>query len=306
MPVNVPDGLPAIDILRQENVFLMTEGRAASQDIRPLRIAIVNLMPTKIDTEVQLLRLLSNTSLQVNVSLVNIGGHHSRNTAPEHLNAFYTDSRTITGQCFDGLIVTGAPVEHLPFVEVDYYDELQRIFEWSRCHVYRSLFICWGVNAALNHFYGLPKHLLENKISGIYQLQRYDQNSRILSGLDDPFWMPQSRYATVLPEDIEAAGLVALAGSAEAGVVISASSDHRRVFVTGHMEYELDTLDKEYRRDLKAGLNPTLPVNYYQDDVFGSPIHVRWRTYAHQFFANWLNHYVYQETPYDLSKIEES
>jgi len=305
MPVNVPDGLPAINILRHENVFLMTEASTISQDIRPVEIAIINLMPTKTATETQLLRLLANTPLQVKVTLVNMGGHVSRNTASEHLDAFYTDSRAITAQRFDGLIITGAPVESLPFAEVDYWDELTRIFEWSRSHVYRTMFICWGVNAALHYFYGIEKHPVTPKISGVYPLTCMDfsSSSRLLNGLDDPFWMPQSRYTTILPSDLDNSGLKVLAGSDAAGAVILVSPDHQQVFVTGHWEYDIDTLDKEYHRDLAAGLPVPLPINYYPDDDPMRPPVSRWKTYAHQFFANWLNHYVYQETPYDLSKL---
>ena len=301
MPVNVPDGLPAIDTLRRENVFLMTEQRALHQDIRPLEIAIVNLMPTKEATETQLLRLLSNTPLQVNIKLLNIGGHVSKNTAPEYLEAFYTSTYEIIEQRFDGLIVTGAPVETLPFEQVDYWDELVRIFEWSRQHVFCSLFICWGVNAALHYFYGIEKHMMDKKLSGVYSMKCYDNTSQLLLGLDDPFWMPQSRYTTVLPKDIEQAGLIMLAGSDETGAVISADKQHRQVFITGHLEYDADTLDREYRRDLAANLDIDMPVNYYINDNPEAGVQMRWRTYAHQFYANWLNHYVYQETPYDLA-----
>ena len=303
MPVNVPDGLPAIDTLRQENVFLMTEHRAQSQDIRPLEIAIVNLMPTKEATETQLLRLLSNTPLQINIKLLSIGGHVSKNTPQEYLEAFYTSTHEIIEQRFDGLIVTGAPVETLPFEQVDYWDELVRIFEWSREHVFCSLFICWGVNAALYHFYGIEKRLLDKKISGVYPMNCYDNSSQLLLGMDDPFWMPQSRYATVFPEDIQAAGLKMLAGSAETGAVVSANLKRRQVFVTGHLEYDSDTLDKEYKRDIAQGLDIAMPVNYYQNDDPTAGIQMRWRTYAHQFFANWTNYFVYQETPYDLEQI---
>jgi homoserine O-succinyltransferase len=303
MPVNVPDGLPAIDILREERVFLMTEQRATTQDIRPLEIAIVNLMPTKVATEAQLLRLLSNTPLQVRVTLVAMGGHTSKNTAASHMEAFYTNSRGIKDRRFDGLIVTGAPVETLPFEDVDYWDELTALLEWSRTHVYRSLFICWGVNAALQHFYGVEKRALSQKLFGIYPLTQCESPSRLLLGLDNPFHMPQSRYTTVLAEDVEKVGLKVLASSPEAGAVITAAPDHRQVFVTGHLEYDADTLDTEYRRDLAAGLDIALPANYYTDDDPTKPPLIRWRTYAHQFFANWLNYYVYQETPYDLSHL---
>jgi homoserine O-succinyltransferase len=307
MPVNVPDGLPAIDILRQENVFLMTEQRATTQDIRPLELAIVNLMPTKIATETQLLRLLSNTPLQIRVTLISMGGHISKHTAHEHMQTFYESSAAIIeqGRRFDGLIVTGAPVESLPFATIDYWSELTALFEWSRDHVYRSLYICWGVNAALFHFYGIEKRLLSEKLFGIYSLDHYDQSSRLLLGLDDPFRMPQSRYATVLPEDVEKAGLNPLAGSPATGSVIFASPEHHQVFVTGHLEYEVDTLDSEYRRDVAAEVDIAIPLNYYPNDDPSKPPLVRWRTYAHQFFANWLNYYVYQETPFDLEQLDK-
>jgi homoserine O-succinyltransferase len=303
MPVNVPDGLPAIDILREENVFLMTEQRATTQDIRPLEIAIVNLMPTKIATEAQLLRLLSNTPLQVRVTLVAMGGHITKHTAASHMETFYEDSRSILARRFDGLIVTGAPVETLPFEDVDYWNELTTLFEWSKTHVYRSLFICWGVNAALRYFYGIEKRTLDKKLFGIYPLACHDSASRLMLGFDDPFYMPQSRYTTVLPEDVERVGLKVLADSPEAGAVVSAAPEHRQVFVTGHLEYDVDTLDREYHRDIAAGLDIALPVNYYTDNDPSKPPLIRWRTYAHQFFANWLNYYVYQETPFDLSHL---
>jgi homoserine O-succinyltransferase len=305
MPVNVPDGLPAINILREENVFLMTEHRAHTQDIRPLEIAIVNLMPTKVATETQLMRLLSNTPLQVRATLVSMANHDHRNIESDHMESFYLDSPEVlnNGRRFDGLIVTGAPIETLPFKDVDYWDELTKVLEWSKTHVYRSLFICWGANAALNYFYDIKKILLEQKLSGIYPLERYDTGSRLLLGLDDPFLMPQSRYATVLPEDVRAAGLKVLAGSPETGAVISASPDHKQVFVTGHLEYDNDTLDREYRRDTAAGLDIAIPINYYPHNDPDQKPPTRWRTYAHQFFANWLNYYVYQETPYELEQI---
>ncbi|MDR3037296.1 MAG: homoserine O-succinyltransferase [Coriobacteriales bacterium] len=303
MPVNVPDGLPAIDVLRRENVFLMSEERAMTQDIRPLEIAIVNLMPTKLDTEAQLLRLLSNTPLQVRVTLVAMGGHTSKHTAAEHMAAFYQDSRSILGRRFDGIIVTGAPVETLPFADVDYWGELTTLFEWSRTHVYRSLFICWGVNAALHHFYGIERRLLDKKLSGIYPLTCHDSTSRLLLGIDDPFYMPQSRYTTVHAQDVQGTGLKVLAGSPETGAVILAAPEHRQVFVTGHLEYDVDTLDREYRRDVAAGLDIAVPANYYQDNDPSKPPIGRWKTYAHQFFANWLNYYVYQETPFDLAEL---
>jgi homoserine O-succinyltransferase len=305
MPVNVPDGLPAINILREENVFLMTEHRAHAQDIRPLEIAVVNLMPTKVATETQLMRLLSNTPLQVRATLVTMAAHKPKNTEADHMESFYLTSPEllVSGRRFDGLIVTGAPIETLPFEDVDYWQELTRVLEWSKSHVYRSLFICWGANAAFKYFYGIEKILLPKKLFGIYPLERYDTASRLLLGLDDPFLMPQSRYATALHADVKAAGLKVLAGSEPTGAVISASPDHKQVFVTGHLEYDSDTLDKEYRRDIAAGLDIAVPLNYYPGNDPEQKPPTRWRTYAHQFFANWLNYYVYQETPYELELI---
>jgi homoserine O-succinyltransferase len=303
VPVNVPDGLPAIDILSEENVFLMSEARAEHQDIRPLEIAILNLMPTKVATETQLLRLLSNSPLQVHVTLVNISGHRSKNTAREHLEQFYISSDEILSRRFDGLIITGAPVETIDFVDLDYWNELTAILDWSRANVYSSLFICWGVNAALSYFYGIEKHLLPKKLSGVYELEIYDKKSHLVLGFDDRFLIPQSRYATVLPADIKAAGLDLVAGSDEAGAVIFMHPHHREVYCTGHFEYDTDTLDREYQRDLAAGLDIAVPINYYPSNDPANAPSIRWRTYAHQFFANWLNHFVYQETPYDLAAL---
>ena len=303
MPINVPDGLPAIETLNQESIFFMPERRAHAQDIRPLEIAVLNLMPTKVDTETQLVRLLSNSSLQLHLTLISISGHVSKNTDAQHISSFYISSDEALERRFDGLIVTGAPVETLHFDQVDYWQHLVELFEWSRSHVYSSLFICWGANAALRHFYGIKKRLLEKKLSGIYELELYEPASRLLRGFDDRFWMPQSRYATVLPEDLQGTGINLLAGSKEAGAVVFSHSQHRQAFVTGHLEYDLLTLDREYRRDLAAGLKIELPYNYYPDnDPARLPV-IRWRTYAYQLFSNWLNHYVYQETPYDLADI---
>jgi homoserine O-succinyltransferase len=304
MPINVPDGLPAIKILGEENIFLITEQRARTQDIRPLEIALVNLMPTKVDTETQILRMLSNTPLQVNFTLISMSGHTSKNTSAEHMEAFYISSDEALGRRFDGLIVTGAPVETLPFEQVDYWDKLTALFEWSKRNVYSTLFICWGVNAALYWFYGVPKRLLEQKLSGIYELELYDNSSHLLRGFDDTFFMPQSRYVTVLPEDLSGTGLHLLAGSPEAGAVVFSHPEHRQAFVTGHLEYDVLTLDREYRRDVAAGLDIAVPCNYYPYDDPDLLPKVRWRTYAQQFFGNWLNHYVYQETPFDLNALQ--
>jgi homoserine O-succinyltransferase len=305
MPVNVPDGLPAVETLLQENIFLMTEKRARMQDIRPLEIAIVNLMPTKIDTETQLIRLLSNSPLQVHLTLVSMSGHVSKNTSEQHMEAFYLSSDEILNRRFDGLILTGAPVETLPFEEVDYWNQLCRVFEWSRRNVYSTLFICWGGNAALYHFYGIEKRLVQEKISGVYELEVFDASNPLMRGLDDRFCMPQSRYTTILPSDLATTELQVLAGAADAGAVVITHPKHRQVFVTGHFEYDLLTLDREYRRDKAAGLPVAMPIHYYPNDDASKTPQIRWRTYAHQFFANWLNHYVYQETPFDLNEIHE-
>jgi len=303
MPIVVPNGLPAIETLSEENIFLMTDRRALHQDIRPLEIAIVNLMPTKVATENQLIRLLSNSSLQTHLTLISMSGHISKNTPEQHMSAFYISSDEALERRFDGLILTGAPVETIDFADVDYWDKLEGLFEWSRSHVYSSLFICWGANAALWHFYGVPKRILDAKLSGVYQLELYDPKSHLLRGFDDRFWMPQSRYATVLPEDLEGTGLHILAGSPEAGAVVFSHPEHRQAFVTGHLEYDLATLDAEYRRDLAAGLDIAMPVNYYEGDDPARPPVSRWRSNAYLLFANWLNHYVYQGTPFDLEKL---
>ena len=305
MPVNVPDGLPAIETLSKENIFLMTEERATRQDIRPLEIAILNLMPTKIATETQLIRLLSNTPLQIHLTLISMSGHVSKNTSSEHMEAFYISSDEALDRQFDGLIITGAPVETLNFSDIDYWDKLAAVFEWSRSNVFSSLYICWGVNAALWHFFHIDKHLLDEKISGVYEMDIYDTANHLMRGFDDRFFMPQSRYATVLPEDLSDTNLKTLAGSKEAGAVVFALPNYRQVFVTGHLEYDAFTLDREYQRDVAAGLSPAVPVNYYPDNDPTRHPQIRWRTYAHQFFANWLNHCVYQETPYDLQDIHE-
>ena len=305
MPVNVPDGLPAIETLSKENIFLMTEARARTQDIRPLEIAVLNLMPTKIDTETQLIRLLSNSPLQVHLTLISMSGHVSKNTSAAHMEAFYISSDKALARRFDGLILTGAPVETLPFGQVDYWERLAEVFEWSRANVFSSMYICWGANAALWHFYHIDKRLMTKKLSGVYKLDIYDATNPLMRGFDDHFYMPQSRYATVAHEDLASSGLQILAGSKEAGAVIFSQPGNRQVFVTGHLEYDILTLDREYRRDVSAGLPIDVPVNYYPDDDPDRLPQICWRTYGHQFFANWLNHCVYQETPFDLRDIPE-
>ncbi|MBQ7456517.1 MAG: homoserine O-succinyltransferase [Desulfovibrio sp.] len=306
MPIKIPSDLPARRALEQENIFVMTNERANTQDIRPLEIAIVNLMPTKIATETQLLRLLGNTPIQVNITLLRTVGHESKNTPLQHLERFYKTFDEMASISFDGMIVTGAPVEHLPYAEVDYWDELVRIMEYARRHVYSTLYICWAAQAALYHFFGVPKYMLPEKVSGIYQHHILHPECRLFRGFDDIFFAPHSRKTEVRAEDVlRVPDLRILAASREAGLTIVENRDHSQVFVTGHMEYDRDTLDLEYHRDVGKGLNPHIPLNYYPDDDVSSIPTMRWRAHAHLFFSNWLNFYVYQETPFSLSAIPE-
>lgn len=304
MPVNLPSHLPAVETLSKENIFVMTEERALSQDIRPLEIGIVNLMPTKITTETQLLRLLANTPLQIEITLIQMWNHVPQNTSPEHLSTFYRAFRDVRHKRFDGLIITGAPVETLPFHEVDYWDDLCALMEWSVTHAYSTLHICWGAQAGLFYHYGVDKYPLAEKMFGVFTHKVLLPSSRLMRGFDSEFFAPHSRHATVREEDILAAGLFLMAKSAEAGVYIAASPDRRQVFVTGHPEYDPLTLDAEYRRDVNKGMPAKLPVNYYEGDDPDNPPIVRWRAHVHLLFANWLNYYVYQETPYNLSAIK--
>jgi len=303
MPVNLPNNLPAVETFRAENIFVMTEKRACAQDIRPLEIGIVNLMPTKIATETQLLRLLSNSPLQVEITLVQMGGHVSKNTSKEHLDAFYKTFDDICTRRFDGLMITGAPVETLPFEEVDYWEELCAVMEWSKTHAYNTLHICWGAQAGLFYHYGVDKYELGEKLSGVYSHRVLVPSSRLMRGFDDGFLAPHSRYTGTREEEVVAAGLEILSNSEQAGLYIAASADRRQVFVTGHSEYDKMTLDAEYRRDVAKGLKPKLPLNYYEDDNPDKPPVMRWRSHAYLLFANWLNYYVYQETPYNLAAI---
>jgi len=303
MPVILPTDLPAVETLSTENIFVMTEKRARTQDIRPLEIGIVNLMPTKIATETQILRLLSNTPLQIEITLVQMGGHETKNTSKEHLDAFYYTFEDIKSKQFDGLIITGAPVETLPFSKVDYWDELCSIMEWTKTHAYSTMHICWGAQAGLYYHYGIDKHELEEKLSGVYPHRVIIPLSRLMRGFDDGFYAPHSRYTGIREEDILKAGLSVLSKSDSAGLYIAASADRRQVFVTGHSEYDRMTLDGEYRRDIDKGLEVRPPVNYYEDDDPDKPPVMHWRSHAHLLFANWLNYYVYQETPYDLASL---
>ena len=304
MPVKVPASLPARGTLEAENVFLMEEPRALQQDIRPLRIAILNLMPTKIATETQLLRLLGNTPLQVEVTLLHTASHEAKNTPAEHLLEHYVSFAEVRDQTFDGLIVTGAPVETLPFEAVDYWPELAELLDWARTNVFSSLFICWGAQAALHRYYGVPKHPLAEKLFGVFPHRTLARHERIVQGFDDVFFAPHSRHTETRREDILAEPrLELLAESDEAGVYLVQSRDRRQVFVTGHSEYDPGTLQGEYARDLGKGLPIGIPRNYFPgDDPAREPL-VRWRGHANLLFANWLNYFVYQEAPYDLRPL---
>jgi len=284
-------------------VFVMTEKRARSQDIRPLEIGIVNLMPTKIATETQLLRLLSNSPLQVEVALIQMESHVSKNTSGEHLAAFYRSFSDIRDRRLDGLIITGAPVEELEFEQVDYWDELCAMMEWSKTHVYSTMHICWGAQAALYYHHGINKYHLGEKLSGVYYHSVMIPTSRLMRGFDDPFLAPHSRYTGVRSQDIEAAGLSVLSASEKAGVYIAANANRRQVFVSGHAEYDRYTLDAEYRRDVDKAIDPAVPLNYYPGGNPDNPPDMLWRAHANLLFSNWLNYYVYQETPYDLTKL---
>ncbi|HEY9075768.1 MAG TPA: homoserine O-succinyltransferase [Anaerolineaceae bacterium] len=304
MPIKIPNSLPAKQILRDENIFVMDEDRALHQDIRPLQIAILNLMPTKIATETQLLRLLGNSPLQVEITLLRTASHQSKNTPEEHLLAFYQTIDQVVNQTFDGLVITGAPVENLPFEEVDYWDELKFIMDWSTHHVFSTFYICWGAQAGLYHKYGIPKYPLPAKMFGVFEHKVMKRNVKLLRGFDDIFLAPHSRHTEIRREDIlQVPELDLLAESDEAGVYIVASKDEKSVFVTGHSEYDPLTLKSEYDRDVKAGLPIDVPRNYYPDDDPARPPVVRWRGHANLLYVNWLNYYVYQETPYDLQEI---
>lgn len=306
MPIKIPNDLPANQILKNENIFVMDESRALSQRIRPLKLIILNIMPTKIVTETQLLRMLSNTPLQIEVDWLCMESHESKNTPHEHLIAFYKTFDEIKHNKYDGLIITGAPVERLKFEDVDYWEEISRIFEWSNTHVFSSFFICWASQAALHYFYGIEKHELKEKLTGVYfHHTNVDKMQRkILRGFDYQFYAPHSRYTTVIAEDIRTIdSLDILATSDEAGVYLVAEKDGSRFFVTGHPEYDPDTLDKEYRRDLAKGDDCVMPKNYYKNNDMHGEIQVKWRSHAYLLFANWLNYYVYQQTPYDLDEL---
>ncbi len=304
MPIKIPNGLPAVKTLENENIFVMTEKRAIKQDIRPLKILILNLMPTKIDTETQLSRLLGNTPLQVEVELIHTRTHVSKNVSEEHLLAFYKEFPDIKDEYYDGMIITGAPVEKLEFEEVEYWDELCEIMEWSKTHVHSTFHICWGAQAGLYYHFGVNKRLMPEKLSGVYAHSVDYRQSILFRGFDDVFYVPHSRYTTVDRADISAVKeLKILASSDKAGVYAVATKNGKQIFITGHSEYDALTLNKEYVRDKNAGLNPRVPENYFpNDDDTKAPL-LTWRAHATLLFSNWLNYFVYQTTPYDIMKI---
>ena len=306
MPIKVSDSLPAIEILNNENIFVITETRAMTQDIRPLEIAVLNLMPTKIETETQLLRVLGNTPLQINVQFIHTKTHIAKNTSKSHIETFYKTFDDIKDLKFDGLIITGAPVEMLDFEEVDYWDELCRIMEWSKENVTSTFHICWGAQAALYYHYGVPKVPAPEKVFGIFEhtIPPEKKHKILLRGFDDTFYVPHSRHTGINKSDIEkVSSLEILAESEEAGVYIITDKNERRFFITGHSEYDSDTLQKEYLRDVERGLDIKVPKNYFPDDDPTKEPIVKWRSHANLLYSNWLNYFVYQTTPYDIKEI---
>lgn len=306
MPIKIPDHLPAMEILNQENIFVMAESRAYHQDIRPLKIAILNLMPIKQTTETQILRLLANTPLQVEIVLVHPKTHKSKHTSAEYLSLFYRTFDDIKDEQFDGMIITGAPVEQLPFEKVNYWEELKEIMDWKMENVTSTLHICWGAQAGLYYHYGIPKYPLPQKMFGIFPHTMNKHAVKLMRGFDDVFYVPHSRHTENRREDIEKVPeLEILSESEEAGVYLVASKDGRQIFVTGHSEYDVHTLKEEYERDRRQGLNIQLPKHYFpNDDPSRTPLHT-WRSHANLLFSNWLNYYVYQETPYDLNELRK-
>lgn len=304
MPIKIDSNLPARKLLENENVFVMTEERAVSQDIRPLKILILNLMPTKIETETQLLRLLSNSPIQIEAELLQTATHEVKNVSKEHMFKFYKTFDEIKDERFDGMVVTGAPVENMEFEQVDYWDELCRIFEWSKTNVYSSFFICWGAQAALYYKYGLRKYRLDRKMFGVFDHVSLDNFHPLMRGLDDKFWVPHSRHTEVRRGDIALIkDLQILSYSEKAGVHLLSDMECRNFFSTGHSEYDRDTLAKEYFRDAEKGLDIDLPENYFPDNDPAKTPEVKWRGAANIIFSNWLNYFVYQRTPYDLSTL---
>ncbi len=305
MPLRLPHQLPAISILKRENIFVMDENRAHKQDIRPLRIVILNLMPLKITTETDLIRLLSNTPLQIDIRFMKLKSHTPKNTPIEHMMMFYKDFEEIAKENYDGMIVTGAPVEQMRFEDVEYWDEIVKIFDWARTHVQSTLYICWAAQAGLYHFYDIPKYQLDRKMFGIFPTRSLRPRLPIFRGFDDEFRMPQSRHTEVRRSDIEKVKeLSIIAESPESGVSMVMARNGRDFFITGHLEYASDTLDKEYKRDAGKRSDVGLPLHYYIEDDPKKGIHVTWRAHANLLFANWINYYVYQKTPFNINKIK--
>ncbi|WP_414830167.1 homoserine O-succinyltransferase MetA [Alteromonas sp. H39] len=304
MPIRIPDQLPAQDVLLGENIFTMDSDRAANQDIRPLEVGILNLMPNKIETEVQILRLLSNTPLQINVDLIRIDNQAPKNTPQSHMDAFYHDFSQVAGKKYDGLIITGAPLAHLDYENVKYWDTMTTILEWAQRHVQSTLYLCWAAHAAMYHFYGIQRRLRDEKFSGVYEHKVLDPNNELLRGFDPLFYAPHSRYGHIDVDQYNSVeGLNVVAQSDTVGAYVVASEDKRMVFVTGHPEYDPETLHDEFVRDTEAGQSPAVPLNYYPDDDPAQSPLVRWRSHGSLLFTNWLNYYVYQTTPYDLEQL---
>ena len=305
MPINIPDQMPATDTLRRENIFVMSESRASTQQIRPMKLLLLNLMPNKIETETQLLRLLSNTPLQVDVEFLRIHDKESKSTPQRHMNSFYRDFDDIKDLNFDGLIITGAPLGQIDFDDVSYWSDIKKIFDWSQKHVTSTLFLCWAAHAAFYHLFGIKRYIRDEKISGVFKHYRRKIHDPLLRGVDDEFWVPHSRFAQINIDDItNHPELEILADSPKAGAYVVVNKDRRNLFVLGHPEYNVTTLDDEYQRDLKAGLDPKIPQGYYNNnDPQELPL-ARWRSHANLLLNNWLNYYVYQVTPYDLSDFE--
>lgn len=305
MPIKIPNDLPAVKTLEAENIFVMTEKRAITQDIRPLKILLLNLMPKKIETETQLSRLLGNSPLQVDFEFIHTKSHISKNTSAEHLFTFYKTFDDVKHQTFDGMIITGAPVEQMPFEEVEYWGELCEIMEWSKTHVHSTFHICWGAQAGLYYHFGIDKQPLEKKMFGIFPHKVDYKRSILFRGFDDTFMVPHSRHTTVSRADIKAVkGLRILASSSEAGVYAVSTKGGKQIFITGHSEYDADTLKNEYLRDLNAGKSIEIPKNYFPDDDPSKPPMVTWRAHANLLYSNWLNYFVYQTTPYDITAIK--
>ena len=305
MPLRLPDQLPAIELLKKENIFVMNETRAHTQMVRPLQIVVLNLMPLKITTETDLVRLLSNTPLQIEIHFMRLKSHTPKNTPVEHMQMFYKSFKELSLQKWDGMIVTGAPIELLPFEDVEYWEEIKTIFNWARTHVTSTLYICWAAQAGLYHFYNIPKHTLSEKKFGIFRQYPLIPDLPIFRGFDDSFMMPHSRHTEVRRSDIEREpALQVIAESAESGVSMIMARGGREFFITGHLEYAPDTLDKEYKRDFGKRQDVAKPLHYYRDDDPTKGPVVSWRSHANLFFCNWINYYVYQETPYNIDEIE--